>query len=342
MNNTNSKNSIFVVLGTARSGTSTISRALKALGIDLGNHLTRASDTVNPKGFWEDNEIVYKINRELFNQLDYQSNGVVLIDKQAFFSEKLHLLKQAAIKLINQRFNQTTSWGFKDPQTARLLPFWQSVFSSLNLQEHYIIALRNPLSSAQSNRNLAGTEIETGLLLWLMHLVPAVEETIGKKRVIVSYELLMENPRAELERLQTKLQLPASQQDGINQYINEFLDRNLYRNKFSYEDFKSHSAVKLFPLCLKTYDLLLRVAKDELCFDDAEFIASWQTIRNTLENEHRLYCYIDAILKKQHHTERTLRTIQKSTLWKLIYPLRKINEGIRAFKHARKKHPIVT
>ena len=58
----------------ARSGTSTIAMAMRAAGVDLGNHLTRPSKTVNPKGFGEDNEVVYKINREIFNQINRTSH----------------------------------------------------------------------------------------------------------------------------------------------------------------------------------------------------------------------------------------------------------------------------
>jgi hypothetical protein len=60
----NNKN-IFLVLGMARSGTSAITRGLNALGIDLGNKLTPANEKWNPKGFWEDNEVVYQINAKI-------------------------------------------------------------------------------------------------------------------------------------------------------------------------------------------------------------------------------------------------------------------------------------
>jgi hypothetical protein len=338
MDKTNVSCNIFVILGPARSGTSAITRALKTLGIDLGNHLTRASKTVNPTGFWEDNEVVYKINREIFNQLDCLSAGVKLLDDSVLCGESLKSLKHSAINLVKQRFSTTTSWGFKDPQTTRLVPFWQTVFLNLNLNEHYIIALRNPLSTAQSYQNLSGVELETGLLLWLMHIVPAVQKTMGKTRVIMSYERLMTNPRDELKRLQKNLKIMTPlQDDEVNQYTNEFLDKNLYRNQSSVENFKSHSGVQLFPICLQTYDLLLRVAQDELSFDDAEFISEWQKIWNYVEKEQPFFHYIDTLLMRCHQAERKLRLIQRSKLWKLIYPFRVIQDTLHAVKHANKK-----
>ena len=81
MNPADSRKNIFVVLGPARSGTSVVARGLKALGVDLGDKLARASQRVNPKGFWEDDEIAHKINLELYSKLDCLPNGLVFPDK---------------------------------------------------------------------------------------------------------------------------------------------------------------------------------------------------------------------------------------------------------------------
>jgi len=333
-------NNIFVILGPARSGTSSITRALKALGVDLGNKLTHPSKSVNPTGFWEDNEIVYKINREIFSQLNCILNGVTLLDGKILRGDALNSLKQSAISLVKQRFNTTTSWGFKDPQTSRLIPFWQSVFASLNLNEHYVIALRNPLSSAQSHHNLSGADIRTGLLLWLMHIAPAIQETTGKNRVIISYENLMKNPKHQLDRLQKMLKIASTSQDAdVNQYIHEFLDKKLYRNQFSYDNLKSHPAMQLFPLCLKTYDLLLRVAHDEISFEDAEFKNEWQHIWNLINEQQLLHDYIDSLLNKNNVVEKKLRYIQHSRVWKIMYPLRVIQDGMHTY-HAKKNKKI--
>ena len=54
---------VVVVVGAGRSGTSTITRGLSALGIELGNNLKPGS-AKNPKGFFEDLDIL-KINRDI-------------------------------------------------------------------------------------------------------------------------------------------------------------------------------------------------------------------------------------------------------------------------------------
>ena len=44
---------VVIVVGAGRSGTSTITRGLSALGIELGDNLKPGS-AKNPKGFFED------------------------------------------------------------------------------------------------------------------------------------------------------------------------------------------------------------------------------------------------------------------------------------------------
>lgn len=178
--NSTQKN-IFVVLGVARSGTSAIARGLKALGIELGDKMSSGNSKWNAKGFWEDTDIVYQINGKAFSMLDFAPYGIKTLDPAKQTSEKLHEVKLAAIELLKQRFTATDHWGFKDPSTIKLLTFWQNIFHELSIKENYIIALRNPLASAQSYQKVTGSGIEISLLLWLMHIIPAIEETELKK-----------------------------------------------------------------------------------------------------------------------------------------------------------------
>ena len=48
---------VVIVVGAGRSGTSTITRGLSALGIELGDNLKPGS-AKNPKGFFEDLDIL--------------------------------------------------------------------------------------------------------------------------------------------------------------------------------------------------------------------------------------------------------------------------------------------
>ncbi len=329
MKQTEQKN-VFVVLGMARSGTSAITRGLQALGVDLGEQLTPGGKW-NPTGFWEDHDIVYKINGKIFSTLQFAPYGIQRLEPELQLSEALDAVRSSALTLLNERFATTNHWGFKDPSTVKTLTFWQALFTTANIQDHYIIALRNPLAAAQSYQKLTGTPLEVGLLLWLMHLLPAIDDTHGRKRIVVSYELLLQQPQAELTRMQKNLALTSlCNQDNIDAYVNEFLDKDLHHYAFDNRDLKLHPAAAVTPLCAQAYEFLLRLARDEIQFDSEEFFSLWQEIKTELEKIYPIYCYIDMLLKQNKQLEKNLHTIHKSILWKMLYPLRIIDDALRA------------
>ena len=58
------KHRIIAVLGMHRSGTSAVARGLKALGVELGEHLMPPAANNNDKGFFEDVD-VNALNNEI-------------------------------------------------------------------------------------------------------------------------------------------------------------------------------------------------------------------------------------------------------------------------------------
>lgn len=321
---------LYVVLGMARSGTSAIARGLQALGVDLGNKLTPGAERWNAKGFFEDNDIVYKINRTALHLLDSPWGMKPLAPANYGENATMQKLHNYATKLLKERTEHAAHWGFKDPRTATLLPFWQPIFKELNFNEHYLIAVRNPLASASSYQRLSGCDLEEALIMWLMHMIPAVHGTMGKNRVIVSYDRLMENPDYELGRVKQALNIPDSEdENAIKQYANEFLDRKLQRHVFTDAELKAHPKAKAVPLVLKTYELLSRLSKDEVTFEEQAFKTMWADIMAEFEYSLPVYSYINALMVKNKRLEREIRTIHKSVVWKLIYPLRLIDDALR-------------
>jgi hypothetical protein len=321
---------IFVVLGMARSGTSVIARGLNALGIDFGRRLIPAKKEWNAKGFWEDQDIVYRINRGLLHVLD---DEWMAWQHNQLSQKKLSLVRDfqfSAINLVKQRMSGIQAFGFKDPRTAKLLPFWQAVFTELKLDDRYVIALRNPLSSAHSYQNVSGCDLEEALLLWVIHLVKAIEGTRGKTRIVVSYEALMQDPLSALQRIKTGLQITTSEEAGArDEYAKSFVDHALRHHEYTLEDLKIDPAVQVAPLCVELYALLLKLAHDELSFESPAFISAWQHIQDAFVAASPLYQYIDTLLRRNKQLERRLRSTHKSILWKVIYPLRVIDDRLR-------------
>ncbi len=322
------KKQIYVVLGMARSGTSAITRGLGALGVPLGNHLIPANDKWNAKGFFEDKDIVYKINRRALDLLNKPIIDVIF-EEQAARKQALSSLKEAAVSLLHARMQSLDQWCFKDPRTAILLPFWQDIFSGNKMEANYLITLRNPLATALSYQRVTGADIEMGLLLWLTHLLAAINDTSRQRRLIVSYDDLLINPAKELSRIQEYFSLASPSKKEIETYTTQFLDTKLQH----FTTNETHEACSAIPLCMDIYHLLLSLARDEIHFDEPQFNERWLTILEEFKKSKSLYRYFFTLENRLKAQERELRTIRKSLPFKLTFPLRIIDDALR---HKRK------
>lgn len=330
---------IIAVLGMARSGTSAIASGLDALGVPFGDQLAPAKSLWNPKGFWEDTDIVYNVNRSVMYAIDYTWSEVNW--QQAFSEQNNHLnrIKDYAVGILKSRFTGTDYFGFKDPRTAKIVPFWKSVFDQMSevdepLTDHYVIVLRNPLSSAYSYQRVTGCDLETGILLWLvMHLIPAICDTNGKHRLVVSYESMMKDPKTQLNRMKQFFNFPLAQDEArLTSYTSQFLDKSLQHFDFTRADLETHSAVTVAPLCKDVFDLLTRLANDTLSFDDVAFHTQWQQLMDCYRQVEPMYAYMDEVGKQNRTLEKRLRSIRRSIPWKLTYPIRFVDEYFRQWR----------
>ena len=326
------KNNVYIVLGMSRSGTSAIARSLEALGVNLGDQLLQG-DTRNPKGFYEDADILYKINRGVSAALNYQWLDLDTTDKQIEADVKLRDYKNYAVGLLCEKFMTTSSWGFKDPRTVTILPFWQSVFQTLDVDERYVLVIRNPLAAAHSNNKFTDLDLEGGLLLWIKILMQMIDGTHDKKRIIVNYELMLENPSLQLERMHRDLNVREPLDRGrVNQYATQFLDKKLRHHQFDEVDFRTHPAVMVAPICIKMYDLVMKLARDEITFESEQFKNDWCELKDEYARINPVHAYIELLQRRNKQLSREVRTIRKSFPYKLIYPLRMIDDALRGFR----------
>lgn len=322
------KKQIFVVLGMPRSGTSAVTRSLQALGVDLGDTLL-AGDARNTKGFFEDSDVLYKINRVVSAAVHQRwmplSFDPQLIDKDA----TLRRCKHYAVGVVSERLASVPAWGFKDPRTLSVFPFWRSVLNTLSVEEHYVIVVRNPLAAAHSVARFAHTDVKSGLLLWLRFMFTALEVTEGKNRMVVSYENMVNNPRNELLRLQQGLQRDTLTEEALSAYCDQFIDKKLRHHQYTDDDLKDDPDVCIMPEIKDWYNFLLMLANNQLSFDSPEYRerfndmkAQWQAMKPTLD-------YIALLHEQQKNMERDFRAVKKSWFFKLIAPLVKSEVALR-------------
>ncbi len=263
-----------LVVGMHRSGTSAVARGIAVLGIYLGNDFLDAQPE-NPTGYWEDKGIV-EIDERMLKTLELRWDDVAPIAPGAFRRFRIRLLHAAAVRYVERTFGAHPLWGFKDPRTIRLLPFWRSVLRKCDADDAYVIAIRNPRSVEASLFRRQSMDAATAQRLWLVHMVPYLREIHGRPVVVVDYDLLMREPRPQLERIARALHLPEPDQHEIDAFAADFLDEKLRHSVFAPDDLDA--TTDLGRLTQRAFRLLYDLATDRLAPDDDAFWRAWEEI----------------------------------------------------------------
>ncbi len=264
-----------------RSGTSALARGLQMLGVYLGNDFISPKPD-NPTGYWEDRNI-YEINERLLAVFGLKWEEVALIDDARWDAPGVEALRTEAVAYLRSQFVSHSLWGFKDPRTIRLLPFWRSVLRSLEVDESYLLVIRNPRSVANSLIRRHGMDAVTAHLLWLVYVVPNLSMIANRPFIVADYDLVMANPRQELERIAKGLKIPLTDTSraGIDQFVSDFLDPNLRHSFFNVSDFELD--LNLPPLTREAYLWLRSLATDQTANDSPRFWEAWERSRKAVE-----------------------------------------------------------
>ncbi|MEZ5931155.1 MAG: hypothetical protein R3F54_04260 [Alphaproteobacteria bacterium] len=272
-----------VVVGAGRSGTSVLTAGVGALGVDLGDRLKPGGVKKNPKGFFEDVELL-EVNHRVHKAFGLRASGanVRLVDDRAWQTVGLEALHDEAVAIIERRFDGDRPFGLKSGGLLRLMPFWERVFASAGVEPRYVMALRNPLGVADSRANL---EVFRGYqeksdLEWLAQVLPYIDRLEGHPLVVVDYDLLMRDPKAQLHRVAAGLDLPLGREveAGIRAYAEGFATRDLYHHR--HDPAALDEREELNPLTVGTYLWLHRLATDDIGPNDPEL---WSAIKDLQE-----------------------------------------------------------
>ena len=303
-----SSNRLIVVLGMHRSGTSAITRGLKVLGVDLGDSLMAPSDGNNAKGFWEDTHL-NALNIEMLNAIEsewthvgaiYQTD-VEILHKQGYFLR--------AVELLQKKVSGSLIFAFKDPRVAKLLLFWKTVFAYCKLDVSYVLAIRNPLSVAQSLDKRDGLNTEQSYLLWLSYVLASLTYSAGKKRVIVDFDSLMKSPENELKRIANHLELEIDITE-LNEYKINFLNEELRHTLYQMNDLLLDQTCP--PIVQEIYSALLDVASDkselnELNIKIVQWTKEFERLKSPLMLIDKLY--LQKVVANQAVLERDSRIV---------------------------------
>lgn len=259
MNDTNLNRKLVVVLGMHRSGTSAITRGLQAVGVGLGDKLMPPLAGVNEKGFWEDLEIV-DLNVEMLAALKSDWHFLAAITAADVETLRYQGYVDRAAVLLSAKLSQTPAYGFKDPRTSKLLPFWVEVFKAMGIQPYYVLAIRNPLSIEKSLAKRDAFDPKKSYLLWIEHVVTSLAYTEQQRLIVIDYDRLMRDADSQMERLSRFLGTTIDQTE-LNVYKTEFLDSTLRHSVFELEEL--HKDSNWPPLLQEVYTSLLSASEDD-------------------------------------------------------------------------------
>jgi O-antigen biosynthesis protein len=257
---------LIVVLGMHRSGTSAIARGLKVLRVDLGNHLLPPDRNINDAGYWEDVDL-NQLNIEMLHSLgtDWHHLAPLAGDFVERLRKQGFMLR--AVELVREKVGNLPVFGFKDPRTALLLPFWTEVFAHTKLALSYVLAVRNPISVIRSLAKRDKFDLEKSALLWLAHTISMIEGTSGaKSRVLVDYDCLMRAPDHEMQRIAAALNLSLDSAE-LQIYVTEFLDKNLRHTVYDVSDLALNTVTK--SLVHDIYAALHNASRGAIGIDDS-------------------------------------------------------------------------
>src|SRR6202522_2168547 len=304
------KSHVIIVLGMHRGGTSAIARGLKAIGVSLGDNL-RPGNVNNPRGFWEAVDCL-AINEELLRHC-HSGSHLALTCRFSELDPALRALKEKALQLIRRKKTECAgAWGFKDPRTSRLLPFWRQSVEACGFAATCVIAVRNPLSVALSLQERDGIPVEKSCFLWLLHMVPSVLESTGTCRVVVDYDLLMDEPLLQLQRMSSILGETFNPTNGSSAAeYQDFLERKLCHTRFSLSDLALDHRI---PEDVGTvYGLLLRAAQDEIDLSAPDVVQTFNAVKSRLQKFAPAFAYADALEEDRTRVYRNLAEYERRT-----------------------------
>ena len=328
-----------IVIGMHRSGTSLISRSLQVFGISHGSNMLFGSD--NAKGHWEEQEFI-DLNDKILNLLDRKWSSISPIKSTEWSKIEMESLTNEARDLMLNRLNLYANYGFKDPRTTLLLPFWHNICQLLGVTPKFIFSIRSPFDVAASLKDRNEFPTSRSLYIWLNYNLSALKflSTPDRSYVVVDYKAMIENPGAELERVSRMINIPPRAQE-LDAYIRNFVDPKL--NHHSKHIHRSACNDALLNCVLDVHEFLLSATHKPEILKTPDGLAKIQQWSDEMIRHQQLLELCDRAFDEaqrsqesaahataaRSHAEAELNAVLMTQSWKLTQPLRAIKQLIR-------------
>ncbi len=219
-----------IVLGANRSGTSAVAAALRALGVYFGQDQDLPTGGMYLDYQAHENSQIVELNKLILGT--FETGGLPcrrLPDNWETFAMADDLLDTTA-RLLRGLFAGHSVWGWKDPRTSLLLPFYERVFERLEIRPAYLLPMRHPFEVAKGVFERQLLPIEEGIGCWIDYMLAILTQADLHRLFLTSYEAFLEDPRAVLERIVQRLGLSLPDQTSWEE-VRAAVQVGLHRNR---------------------------------------------------------------------------------------------------------------
>jgi hypothetical protein len=233
------KRRVVFVVGSGRSGTSTMSGALQTLGMHVPQPEVLADET-NPKGFGEPQWVV-----DLHTELLQRCNVAVSDARPAAWFEagKLANIERLRTRLhtwLEEQFAAAPELVVKDPRLAWFLGLWRSAALRCEAAPAYVTMLRPVTEVVGSKQRYYSTrfgEIDR-TAAWVNMMLHTERATRGSQRAYVRYEDLLTDWTIPLFGIGQRFDLFAVKSASANDIrkVHQFIDPDLRRVQLTWDD----------------------------------------------------------------------------------------------------------
>ena len=283
---------MFVVVGMHRTGSSALARGLLPLGIGLGDNLLRPSESENPRGYWEDVDLMFLSDRVLASLGRKWESVTPLLERDFSAVENTDLVEEAA-KLISKKMTGSRNWGFKNPRTGPLIPFWRRVFQTLDIDVKYLVTVRNPINVARSLAVRDHFSPGYSYALWTSYYLDTLRNLKGENSAFIAYENLMTRPEHELQRVADILDITWDDDvaSSVQDYAENFISDDFTHHHLSISDLKADASS--FSQTLDLYDALNFLCEETRSTWSPDMNATIETISRSWRRQGRLLTIVE-------------------------------------------------
>lgn len=200
----------FIVVGVNRSGTSAVAAALRALGVYFGAPQDIQKAGVNIDYDSCENRHIVEIGALTLRTVE--RDGMPARGLPDRWSEIADVAERVPVvaQFVEHYFAGHESWGWKDPRTSLLIPFFESVFQQAGTSPTYLMPVRHPLEVALGLHDRQGLSQTEGIGYWIHYTLSALSALHSERTVLIPYPDFVADPRKTLEPVwaSARLNLP--------------------------------------------------------------------------------------------------------------------------------------